>query len=262
MSIDFDRMRKKKENIINKNFGDRDDRMIKLEPSSEYHIRILPDVGGDPFKEVFMHYNCGVPFMCEKKQNGGKCPLCNTAIEIYKDKESSEGERAIAKKLNAQKRCYSQIVLRGKDGSPDKAYVWGYSSKVEGDLLDIINNPDYGDVTDAKEGHDLVVKTSPKDEKSKFFSITILPRPKPSRIAATDVETQKILDECPKIFECLLSVSFDEAAKRLGEFLDPNRKNSEENPVVKSPAVEGEMNEKEVTEGESLPADNIDGLPF
>lgn len=257
MGIDFDKMRKKRDNIVNKNYGDRDDRMVKLEPGSEYHIRILPADDGDPFKEVFMHYGFGIPFVCEKKNAGGKCPLCEMAIKIYKDKSSSEEEKKVAKKLNAQKRCYTQVLVRGKDGVADKPQVWGFSSKLEGELLDIINNPDYGDITDAKDGNDLVVKTSARNEQTKMFTISAIPRPKPSMAAPTDAAIKKIIEECPKQSDVLLHITYDEAKKRLAEFLNPNGADEETSGDSDSSA-----SDKEVPDNEDLPDSNIEDAPF
>lgn len=277
--INFDKLRKKQENIANKNFGDRDDRMLKLEPSKEYLIRMLPPENGDPCEEFHMHYNCGIPFVCNKKHNNSFCPLCDTAIKIYKDKGASESERKVAKKLNASKRAYSQIVVRGTDGKPDKGYVWGYSSKVEEMILGIFMDADYGDITDINNGRDITIKTSAREESTGFFNITILPRPKESKLAATPEAIKKLIAECPKVSDCLLTISAEEAKKRLEHFLNPDQEQEaaattpapeveEKKPEKKAapkkakPVVEETPDESEVGDDEEIPSDVPEDTPF
>ena len=78
----------------------------------------------------------------------------------------------------ARKRYYSPILGRGKESEGVK--VWAYGKQAYENLLGLVLDPDYGDITDPETGTDIVLNYNiPRTPRS--FPKTILkPRRRPS----------------------------------------------------------------------------------
>jgi hypothetical protein len=222
MAIDLEKIRQRKDND-GKDVSKGDDRFLILKENSSVVIRLIPVEDGDPFKDYHMHYNMGKAFLCPKKNFGNPCAACEMARAIYSDKTSTEAQKAIAKQLNATKRKYSQVRVRGDKEHPDRSLIWGYSAKTAASFYELILNPDYGDISDPYTGVDITIVTTAKDEKSGNYSILVTPKRKESKLADTDEDIKNILETAPKIEECLLSISAEEIEKRVADFLAPKR---------------------------------------
>ena len=146
MGIDLKKMRQKLSDLHNK--GGNGSGVKFWKPSDgENVIRILPSPDGDPFKHFHFHYNVGekAGFLCPKKNFGDDCPVCDFVSKLYND--GDDESRQLARKLVAKSRFFSPVVVRGEDN--EGAKVWGYSKTVYENLLQLVLNPDYGDITDA-----------------------------------------------------------------------------------------------------------------
>ena len=116
-------------------------------------IRIVPTKDGDPFKDYFFHYNVGTNggFLCPKKNFGEECPVCDFASKLYRDGDDDSVK--MAKDLTARQRFFSPVLVRGEENLGVK--VWGYGKMAYETLLNLVLNPEYGDITDVQEGTDL-----------------------------------------------------------------------------------------------------------
>ena len=74
--------------------------------------------------------------------------------------------------------------------------LWGYGKTAYKELLNLVLNPEYGDITDVNEGTDLVI-TYGKPAGAQFPQTTITPRRKSSPLAASEDEIAGRLDEVP-----------------------------------------------------------------
>ncbi len=122
----------------------------------EHTVRILPSEDGDPFKEFHFHYNVGKQngFLCPKRNFGEDCPVCDFATKLFNQGDTESIN--MAKKFFARQRFFSPVMVRGEE--KEGVRVWGYSKTVYQELLSLVLNPDFGDITDAEEGVDLVLK--------------------------------------------------------------------------------------------------------
>lgn len=123
-------------------------------------IRIVPASDGDPLKEVFFHYNIeehrsGI--MCPKRNFGESCPICDFATQLWRDgtDKNDEETKKLAKSLFVRTRYFSPVVVRGLESEGVKVY--GYGKKAYEMLLGYILDPEYGDITDVKEGTDITL---------------------------------------------------------------------------------------------------------
>lgn len=153
-------------------------------------VRVLPPVDEDKmfYEEVWVHYGVGktkenkngTMVVCPTThKEGAKCPVCELSSEFKKlsnKKDDSYDKQARA--IYRKKRVYFNAINReedlsvfeyqgegedakwvntktGEDESPVK--VWGAGVGIFKAILALIVDPEYGDVTDADEGLDLIV---------------------------------------------------------------------------------------------------------
>ena len=96
--------------------------------------------------------------------------------------------------------------------------IWGYGKTAYQELLNLVLNPDYGDITDVEEGTDLVL-TYGKPAGAQFPQTTLTPRRRPSPLAETEEETNKFLESIPEFNSLFEKKSSDQVRTMLDEFL-------------------------------------------
>ena len=153
MAINMDKMKQKLESLQ----GNGNKKSAFWRPQDgEQTIRIVPTADGDPFKEYWFHYNLGnnPGFLSPKKNFGEECPLDNYVRDLYR--QGDEESIKMAKSLSARQRFFSPVVVRGEE--EEGVRIWGFGKMAYQELLNLVLNPDYGDITDTDEGTDLVIK--------------------------------------------------------------------------------------------------------
>ena len=216
MGIDVKKMRAKLDALQNKGGGNKTSFWSPKEGNS-YSVRIVPTPDGDPFKEFWFHYELGTTggFLCPKKNFGENCPMCDLVSKLYK--EGDEESRKLAKEITAKQRFFSPIVVRGEE---DKGVqIWGYSKTIYEDLLKLMLNPDYGDITDPDEGLDLVVSSSKKSGKM-YPETSLTPKRKSSPLAAKKDLVTELLNHGTDFDSMFDRKTASQVAEILDEFLN------------------------------------------
>lgn len=232
MAIDLKAMRAKLSQLNSKGSSTTGPKFWKI-PDGESVIRILPAKDGDPFKEFHFHYNVGKEngFLCPKKNFGEKCAVCDFVAKLYK--ENDEDSRAAAKNLSSRQRFTTPIVVRGEE--KEGAKLWSYSKKAYEALLQLVLNPDYGDITDEKEGIDLVI-TYGKSPGVLFPATTVTPRRK-SSVLTTDAdlrsELMDVVVDYTQVFE-------RKTPDQVQQILDRHLLGEDKEEVVKEAATRDE----------------------
>ena len=183
MAIDIKKMREKLNKLNDKSGKGKTTQYWKPIENADSSIRIVPTEDGDPLKEFYFHYLRSEKkfqsVLCPKKNYGENCPMCDLVSKLYK--EGDEESRKMAKDMSAKQRFFSPIVVRGEE---DKGVqLWGYSKTIYEELLKLMLNPEYGDITDQDEGLDLVVSSSKKAGKM-FAETSLTPKRKSSPLAS------------------------------------------------------------------------------
>ena len=193
MGIDMKKMREKYNSLKNKGGGKKD--LFWKPQDGDQVIRILPTADGDPFKEFWFYYNLDKgPVLCPKRNFGEDSPVLDFASALYK--EGTPDSIELAKKLFPKQRFFSPVLVRGEEGLGVR--VWGYSKTVYEQLLQLVLNPDYGDVTDLDEGTDLVLNYG-KKAGAMFPSTKLTPKRKASPACKDgDKDCKEILEEIPE----------------------------------------------------------------
>ena len=182
----------------------------------ETTIRIVPTEDGDPFKEFWFHYNLGnnPGFLSPKKNFGEDDPLDSFVRSLFN--EGSEDSVKMAKNLMARQRFFTPVVVRGEEDQGVR--VWGFGKMAYQELLSLVLNPDYGDITDTEEGTDLVI-TYGKPAGAQFPQTSITPRRRSSGLAKTKKETKELLDQVPDFVELFERKTPGQVQNMLDEFL-------------------------------------------
>ena len=191
MGIDLAKMRAKREALENRGNG----KSAFWRPEDgEQTIRLLPTADGDPFKEFWFHYNLGKNpgFLSPKKNFGEDDPLNDFIRKLYNGTDESV---KMAKNLNARQRFFSPVIVRGEEDQGVR--LWGYGKTAYKELLNLVLNPEYGDITDVNEGTDLTIHYG-KPAGAQFPQTAITPRRRPSPLAENEDTIAGMLDSIPE----------------------------------------------------------------
>ena len=221
MAIDFNKMKQKLNALQGNGNGNSTQNAFWKPQDGDQTIRIVCPEDGDPFKQFFFHYNVGKNpgFLCPKKMHGEDCPVCNFAWSTYNDAKKAGDTETLkfCKTLFAKERFFSPVVVRGDEDQGIK--LWGYGKTAYGELIGLVTNPDYGDITDVDGGTDLSINYG-KPPGAQFPVTKITPRRRPSALAETSEDTVRIMDSMPSFTENFNTKTTQEIETMLSEFLN------------------------------------------
>ena len=216
MAIDMSKMRERLSQLQSKGSGGSSAFWRPSDGSQT--IRIVTTKDGDPFKDYFFHYNVGSNsgFLCPKKNFGEYCPVCDFASKLYK--EGDDDSVKMAKDLTARQRFFSPVLVRGEENLGVK--VWGYGKMAYETLLNLVLNPEYGDITDIEEGTDLDLHYGKAPGQS-FPQTKLTPKrsTSPVCVEATPEACKEILDSVPDFNSLFEKKSTSDVQAYLDEFL-------------------------------------------
>jgi hypothetical protein len=124
--------------------------------------------------------------------------------------------------------------------------MWGFGSTVYEEILKLISDPDYGDITHIETGTDIIVeKKSGASVGNNFGKISIRPKRKTSPLTDDPKLLEKLLSNQPDLNEIYPETSYEKLKEVLENYLDPDNDESRSannvDETVKS-SVEGSEN--------------------
>ena len=190
-------------------------------------VRIVPYKFNkdNPFIELYFHYDLGGKNYLSPVSFGRPDP-----IEEFAQKLKSTGSKddyRLGKKIEAKMRTYAPVIVRGEENQGVK--FWGFGKTVYQELLSIIADPDYGDITDAVNGRDVAVVFKTAEETGKSFPSTSI-RVKPNQTPITeDASLLETLTEHQKnITEIYQEQSYEDLTQALNDYLNGGSSSEEE----------------------------------
>ena len=115
---------------------------------------------------------------------------------------------------------------------------WGFGKTVYQELLSIIADPDYGDITDPVNGRDVSVEFISAEESGASFPKTNI-RVKPNQTPISeDPEILELVKTQQDIKEIYQELSYDDLTEVLNEWLNPSEDSTEEETNEKVSAQE------------------------
>ena len=193
-------------------------------------IRIVPYAFNkdNPFIELFFHYNLNNRSYLSPISFGRPDP-----IEEFAQKLKASGNKEdyqLSKKLEAKMRTFAPVIVRGEESQGVK--FWGFGKTVYQELLSIIADPDYGDITDPVNGRDVSVEFISAEESGASFPKTNI-RVKPNQTPISDEPSvlELVKTSQKDITEIYQEQSYDDLTNVLNEWLNPSEDSTEEEEV-------------------------------
>ena len=198
--------------------NNRTSNLWKPQPGNQI-VRIVPYKFNkdNPFIELYFHYDLGGKNYLSPISFGRPDP-----IEEFAQKLKSTGstdDYRLGRKVEAKMRTYAPVVVRGEESQGVK--FWGFGKTVYQELLSIIADPDYGDITDTVSGRDIAVVFKTAEETGKSFPSTSI-RVKPNQTPITeDASLLETLTENQKnITEIYQEQSYEDLTQALNDYLN------------------------------------------
>ena len=197
------------------------DNFWKPEPGTQV-VRVVPYKHNkdNPFIELFFHYNLGNNKTYLSPMSFGR----PDPVAEFADKLKSTGNKdewIQGKRLEPKMRTFAPVVVRGKESEGVK--FWGFGKTVYQELLAVIADPDYGDITDATNGRDIgIERQTPAEAGNQYGKTTV--RVKPNQTAITEDATllTSIMDNQSDLTKLYNEPTYDELKDALQTFLNPS----------------------------------------
>jgi hypothetical protein len=199
-------------------------------------VRIVPwkENKENPFVELYFHY-LGNKTYLSPITNGNRDPIVEFADALQSGGTKDDWQQA--RPFRPKLRTFIPIIVRGEEDKGVRFMSFGKSVYTE--LLSIISDPDYGDITDTQTGRDVVIEYIPQEKSDTNFAKTMV-RPKPNQTPLADSSTtiQKFLTEQPDVKAIFKEPSYEELKVALERYLDPD---AIKTPPVAAPVKEAPM---------------------
>jgi hypothetical protein len=181
-------------------------------------VRIVPYIHrkDNPFLELYFHYDIAKRSMLSPITFGNSDPIVEFAEKLKKTGDKDEW--LMGRKIEPKMRTYVPVIVRGKES--DGVKFWGFGKQIYTELLSIVSDDDYGDITDLMTGRDIDVEFTPAASADAFPKTTI--RVKPNATAATEDKAiaEKIMNQ-PLITDIFPEPTYEELEKALAEWMNP-----------------------------------------
>ena len=133
----------------------------------------------------------------------------------------------MARKLEAKMRTFAPVIVRGEESQGVR--FWGFGKTVYQELLSVIADPDYGDITDAVSGRDVSVEFITAEESGASFPKTsIRVKPNQTPIVEDKAQLENLLENQKDITELYQELSYEELTDVLNTWLNPDDASTDE----------------------------------
>ena len=190
-------------------------------------VRIVPYKFNkdNPFIELFFHFGLNNKTYLSPISFGRPDP-----IEEFAQKLKTSGNREeyqMARKLEAKMRTFAPVIVRGEEAQGVR--FWGFGKTVYQELLSVIADPDYGDITDAVSGRDVSVEFITAEESGASFPKTsIRVKPNQTPIVEDKAQLENLLENQKDITELYQELSYEELTDVLNTWLNPDDASTDE----------------------------------
>lgn len=209
-------------------------------------IRIVPNAQtpDNPFVELKFHYNMNGKTYLSPDTFNRPDPIVEFSNKLKSTGDKDEWK--LGKRFEPKMRTYVPIIVRDEEELGVR--FWGFGKRVYEQLLSIIADADYGDITDLRTGRDITVEFKSAAEANKDYPETSI-RVKPKQTTAVDPTRKDLIDKIknqPNIFDVWPELSYDELKAVMTAALHPTDEEAGEpadttviynTPVTTAPAA-------------------------
>ena len=240
------------------NTSKKTDSLWKPKPG-KYQVRIVPYKFNkeNPFIELLFHYNINNKTYLSPASFGRPDPIVEFAEKLKKLGDTENWKAG--KKMEPKLRTFAPIVVRGQENEGVK--FWGFGKTVYQEILAIIADPDYGDISDNKTGRDIVIEIV--EEAGKTYPETrIRVKPNTSSLHDNSQIEAKLLDEQTNITDIYSELSYPELKTVLENWLNPTAGSEEDEEPVSTQTLAPQPKKVEEQLGtKEIPGVGIGSLP-
>jgi hypothetical protein len=197
------------------------DNFWKPEPGTQI-VRIVPYKHNkdNPFIELYFHYNLGNNKTYMSPVSFGR----PDPVEEFSNKLKATGNKdewIQGKRLEPKMRTFVPVIVRGRESEGVK--FWGFGKTVYQELLGVIADPDYGDITDPTSGRDIgIERQTPAEAGNQYGKTTVRVKPNQTTITDNDTLLQSIFDNQADLTELYTEPSYDDLKEALANYLNPS----------------------------------------
>jgi hypothetical protein len=187
---------------------------------------------------MYFHYDIAKRSMLSPITFGNADPVVEFAEKLKKTGDKDDW--LMGRKIEPKMRTYVPVIVRGKESEGVK--FWGFGKTIYSELLSIIADPDYGDITDLMNGRDIDVEFTPSEGPGQYPKTAI--RVKPNTAPATEDKAiaKSIMDQ-PKITDLFPEPTYEELQTALNDWMNPEGADSDTSNTKAAPATETKSNE-------------------
>jgi hypothetical protein len=196
----------------------------KGQKTANLRIVAFADNQGLPFKsrKIYTNIQGFRPLVCPN-QFDLPDPVQDAIQALHDEMKEATGDRLkelkeMVTQLYPRDMYYALVLDREKEEEGLK--IWSLKKYMVTQLYNLMLDEDYGDITDPIKGHDIKIN---KEDK-----ISIIAKPKPSRLAKTDEEIARLIEEAPDLDEVERAPDFDRLKTLLEAWINNGGKYIEE----------------------------------
>ncbi len=203
----------------------------KPEPGTQV-VRIVPYKHNkdNPFVELYFHYNLGQNKTYMSPASFGR----PDPVQEFADKLKSTGDKdewIQGKRLEPKMRTFAPVVVRGREDEGVK--FWGFGKTVYQELLSVIADPDYGDITDPVNGRDIgIERQTPAEAGNQYGKTTVRVKPNQTPLTENKDLLKRVYENQPNVTELYTEPTYDELKEALQNYLNPSDTNEEESTTT------------------------------
>ena len=160
----------------------------------------------------------------------------------FSEKLKSSGnsdEWKLGKKMEPKMRTYVPVIVRGKESEGVK--FWGFGKLVYQELLGVIADPDYGDITDPMNGRDILVEFTPSEGAGQFPKTTIRVKPNVTPLTEDKNVMDRVSNNQPNLSDIFKEPSYDELKEALALWLNPEGGEETSDPASTPAESKGDL---------------------
>ena len=223
MALDLSKLKSRLNSLSNTN--QKSNLIWKPKPGKQV-VRIVPYKyePDNPFIELKFHYNINNKTYLSPDSFGRPDPIVEFSNRLKKT--GSKEDWQMGRKMEPKMRTFAPVIVRGEEGEGVK--FWGFGKQVYQELLSIISDPDFGDITDLTGGRDIVVEFKTAEGGASFPETSI--RVKPNVSVAIDPKNAQLLDALKSqvnILDLFPEFSYEELKEVMDKWLNPDTESAD-----------------------------------
>ena len=237
MALDLDAIKAKLSELQSSSGGGKKNSDLFWKPPvGKSQVRIVPYAfdKSNPFQELYFHYEIGKKTMVSPTSYGRPDPIVEFSEKLKKSGDKEDWK--LGRKIEPKFRCYVPVIIRGQESEGVKFYAFG--KKIYQELLGVITDPDYGDITDLMNGRDVTIECVAPEKDGGFPTYTV--RVKPNTSPATEDKSiaELIVNGQQDLSTLFTEMSYEDMKSELEKWLNPDG-GSEESTTTKSAPIKG-----------------------